>query len=289
VLERTRARVAETQRRAVELGEQQRQAHGSVDAAFEMFNRDGDAGGGIIAGALAYRLFIWLLPLALVAVAGLGIAADAADKSPQDAADAAGLGGLVSTSIQDAASSSGRWYALIIGVPILVFVTRSVLRALIGAHRLVWLQARAVTAKPTLLATLRLLGLLLLLPIGSGLASALRAHSVGLGILGTVLAVVPYAGIWLLVTMGLPHRDAPWRALIPGALLFGLGMGLLQVVLAYFLVPYALAKQGTYGALGTAAALLFGLYLISRLIVAAAVVNATLWERTSTRGPVAAA
>ena len=48
-----------------------------------MVNRDGDIGGGIIAGALAYRLFIWLLPLALVAVAGLGIAADAADETPR--------------------------------------------------------------------------------------------------------------------------------------------------------------------------------------------------------------
>lgn len=279
----------ETQRRAAELGESQRHAHQSVDAAFEMVNRDGDIGGGIIAGALAYRLFIWLLPLALVAVAGLGIAADAANESPKEAAEAAGLGGLVSNSIQTAATSSGRWYALIIGIPILVYVTRSVLRALIGAHRLVWAQARAETAKPTLPATLLLLGLLLLLPIASGIASALRAHSPRVGVLGTILAVFPYAGIWLLVMAGLPHRDAPWKALIPGAVLFGLGMELLHVVLAYFLVPYALAKQGTYGALGVAAALLFGLYLVSRLVVAAAVVNATLWERQSSREPAAAA
>ena len=111
----------------------------------------------------------------------------------------------------------------------------------------------------------------------------------GVGVLGTLLAIPPYVGIWLLVMEGLPHRNAPWTALIPGALLFGLGIELLHVVLAYFLVPYALAKQGTYGALGIAAALLFGLYLISRLIVAAAVVNATLWERRSSRGPAAAA
>jgi uncharacterized BrkB/YihY/UPF0761 family membrane protein len=289
VLERTRARVVDTQRRAAKLGESQREAHRSVDAAFEMVDRDGDIGGGIIAGALAYRLFIWLLPLALVAIAGLGIAADAADETPEEAADSAGLGGLVSNSIGDAASSSGRWYALIIGIPILVYVTRSVLRVLIGAHRLIWAQPRAATAKPTLVATLRLLGLLLLLPIASGIASALRAHSPGIGVLGTVVAILPYAGIWWLVMNGLPHRDAPWTALIPGALLFGFGMEILHVVLAYFLVPYALAKQGTYGALGVAAALLFGLYLISRLIVAAAVVNATLWERRSTREPAAAA
>jgi uncharacterized BrkB/YihY/UPF0761 family membrane protein len=48
---------------------------------------------------------------------------------------------------------------------------------------------------------------------------------------------------------------------------------------AYVLAPYALNKQGTYGALGLAAALLVGLFVISRLMVGAAVVNATLWER----------
>ena len=40
-------------------------------------------------------------------------------------------------------------------------------------------------------------------------------------------------------------------------------------MVAYFITPYAIAKQGT-GALGAAAALLFGLFLISRLIVASA-------------------
>jgi uncharacterized BrkB/YihY/UPF0761 family membrane protein len=40
-----------------------------------------------------------------------------------------------------------------------------------------------------------------------------------------------------------------------------------------------MAKQGTYGALGTAAVLLLGLFFFSRLIVGAAELNATLWER----------
>jgi uncharacterized BrkB/YihY/UPF0761 family membrane protein len=289
VLERTRARVAHTQRRAVELGERERREHESVAAVFEMVDRDGETAGGIIACALAYKLFIWLLPLALVVVAGLGITADAAGESPQEAAESAGLGGLVSTSVASAASGSGRWYALVVGVPILIYVTRSVLRALIGAHRLIWRGERASVPKPTVPATLRLLVLLLVLPFVSTIATALRDRSPGIGLLGTLVAILPFAGLWLLVTMGLPHRDAPWTALIPGALVFGFGCELLQVVLAYFLVPYALAKQGTYGALGVAAALLFSLYLISRLVVAAAVVNATLWERRSSREPAAAA
>jgi len=70
-------------------------------------------------------------------------------------------------------------------------------------------------------------------------------------------------------------------SLVPGALVFAAGVEVVQIVAAYLLAPYSLSKQGTYGALGIAATLLFGLYLISRLIVGAAVLNATLWERRS--------
>jgi uncharacterized BrkB/YihY/UPF0761 family membrane protein len=246
-----------------------------------MVERDSEVGGGIIAGALAYRLFIWLLPLALVAVAGLGFAADASSDSPEEAADALGLDGLITSSIANAADSPNRWYALLIGIPILVWATRSVLRVLIGAHRLVWTDDRARAPKPRLLPTLALLGVLLGFNVVSAAASGIRAWSEGPGVLATLVALVPYAGLWLLIAIRLPHRDAPWTALLPGAAVLAVGLEALHVVLVYVITPWALAKQGTYGALGVAAALLFGLFLISRLVVASAVVNATLWERRS--------
>jgi uncharacterized BrkB/YihY/UPF0761 family membrane protein len=262
----------------------ERQRHRSLDAVFEIVDRDVELGGGIIASALAYRLFIWLLPLALVAVAGLGFAADAAEQTPDEAVDELGLAGLVSNSVASAAEGSGRWYALIIGIPILVYATRSVLRALIGAHRLLWTDARKQAPRPTLLATLRLLGLILLFALASVFASAVRANDAIGGVLTTALIAVPYAGIWLLVSLRLPHRNAPWTALVPGAVLLAVGLEALHIFTAYFLGPWAMSKQGTYGALGVSAALLLGLFLVSRLIVAAAVVNATLWERRTRAG-----
>ncbi len=265
--------------RLAERAKTERQLHKSVDATFEMVDRDVELGGGIIAGALAYRLFIWLLPLALVLVAGLGFAADAAEETPEQAAEDLGLGGLVSNSIAGAARGSGRWYALLIGIPVLVYATRGVLRVLIGAHRLLWTDVRIRAPRPTLLATIRLLVLLLSFELAAVLASAIRAWSPGVGVLATLLAIVPFAGVWLLISLRLPHRDAPWTALVPGALLFGLGVQVLNIFTAYVLTPWALSKQGTYGALGLAAALLLSLFLISRLVVAAAVLNATLWER----------
>jgi uncharacterized BrkB/YihY/UPF0761 family membrane protein len=273
------SRTQEDVQRLAQRAEAERERHRSVDAVFEMVDRDGEVGGGIIAGALAYRLFIWLLPLALIAVAGLGFAADAASESPEDAASSVGLEGLITSSVANAADSPNRWYALLVGVPVLIWATRSMLRVLIGAHRLVWADVRAAAPKPKLGPSLRLLVLLLCFGVVSAAASAVRAWSTAPGVLATLVALVPYAAIWLLVSVRLPHRDAPWRALIPGAAVLALGVELLHAVIAYVITPWALAKQGTYGALGLAAALLVGLFLISRLVVAATIVNATLWER----------
>ena len=274
-----RARIEVRARLLAERAQAERRRHASVDAAFEMVDRDGEAGGGIIAGALAYRFFIWLLPLALVSVAGLGFAADAASEDPEETARKLGISGLVSRSVADAAEGPARWYALLIGIPILVYVTRSLLRALIVTHRLLWQDTRAAAPRPTLAATLRLLVLLLGFSVAGTVASAMRAWSPGPGVLVTLLAVVPTAGLWLLITLRLPHRGARWSALVPGAFLGAAGLELLHVLAAYVLSPYAVAKQGTYGALGAAAALLFGLFVLSRLVVAAAVLNVTLWER----------
>jgi uncharacterized BrkB/YihY/UPF0761 family membrane protein len=261
----------------------ERRRHSSVDAAFDMVDRDADVAGGIIAGALAYRLFIWLLPFALVLVAGLGLAADSASRSPEDTAEAIGLEGLITRSITSAAESPNRWYALAIGIPVLLYATSSLLRVLIGAHRLAWTDDRSAVPKPTPGATVVLLVVLLAFVTVSGFASSIRAWSEPLGVLSTAAVALPYAGLWLLESNRLPHRGVAWTALLPGAILFGVGLELLHVVTAYVIEPWAVAKQGTYGALGVAAALLFGLFLLSRLIVAAAIVNATLWERSLRR------
>jgi len=84
---------------------------------------------------------------------------------------------------------------------------------------------------------------------------------------------------WLLVSWRLPHGEAPWHALVPGAIVMAIGLELIAIAGAYLIAPRVESSQSTYGALGVAATLLFGLYILSRLIVASAVLNATLWER----------
>ena len=259
--------------------EDERGRHGWIDATFEVVDRDGEVGGGIIAGALAYRLFIWLLPFGLVFVGGLGVIAGASADTPKGVAAKLGLGGLVASSLHSASRARSPWYALIIGVPILLFVTRSVLRVLIGTHRLAWGDVRGARPRPTFLDATKLLGVLTAYFVLAILAAWAREQSQLGGLAATIGAVVGFTALWLWTPTRLPHRDAGWMDLLPGAVAVGIGLGILQVLAAYLLGPYALQKQGTYGALGLAAALLLGLFVFGRLLVGGAEINATLWER----------
>ena len=143
---RAAAAKAEAQRLA-DRAEAERAHHRSLDAVYEIADHDSDIGGSIMACALAYRLFIWLLPLALVAIPGLGLYSQEASETPERAARSIGLAGLVAGSVAEASKSSTRWYALIVGIPILVWATRSLLRALLVTHRLVWSDARGARCK----------------------------------------------------------------------------------------------------------------------------------------------
>src|SRR5262249_44686021 len=59
-----------------------RAEHASIDLGFALVERDSAIGGGLLAGALAYRLFVLLLPTALLLVSGLGLYAGSVHESP---------------------------------------------------------------------------------------------------------------------------------------------------------------------------------------------------------------
>ena len=61
------------------------------------------------------------------------------------------------------------------------------------------------------------------------------------GVLAPVITVAPLAALWLWVSLQLPHRDAPWKALLPGALLVGIGFQVLHELVLY--LPGAQARE----------------------------------------------
>jgi membrane protein len=115
-------------------------------------------------------------------------------------------------------------------------------------------------------------------------AAWLREVQGTLGLVATVLAVLVFVALWIAVSSHLPHRPGPRRQLLPGALLFGVGLEGVHLFTAYYLVDRAERAQSTYGAIGTALVVLLWLYVVSRLIVGSAVLNAELSRHPRARG-----
>jgi uncharacterized BrkB/YihY/UPF0761 family membrane protein len=92
---------------------------------------------------------------------------------------------------------------------------------------------------------------------------------------------VPTAA-WLLISMrGLPHAEgATWNDLLPGAIVVGVGVEVLHFITVVFIGRQIEAKSETYGLLSTALALLLWAFVVGRVLVLSAVVNASRWYQT---------
>ena len=107
-----------------------------------------------------------------------------------------------------------------------------------------------------------------------------RGHQLG-GLAALLVYVVVIGGAWLAVSLQLPHREVRWAALVPGAVLFGIGSLLVNAFNIYVTARLVEGRADTYGALGIATALLFSLVLVGRLMVVSPELNASLWERSA--------
>jgi uncharacterized BrkB/YihY/UPF0761 family membrane protein len=80
-------------------------------------------------------------------------------------------------------------------------------------------------------------------------------------------------------------RDVSWTAMVPGACLFAVGYMAFSLTVSLYFAPRAARASTVYGSLGVALTLLVSLFLFARLAVAAAELNAILWERRRPSGP----
>ena len=92
-------------------------------------------------------------------------------------------------------------------------------------------------------------------------------------VVAAALTITSLAGLWLLVSVHLPHRSAHWKALLPGALLFGVGLAMLHLATLLLLIPQLERSTGVYGAIGVVTTSLSWFYLVGRLVVTAPILN----------------
>jgi uncharacterized BrkB/YihY/UPF0761 family membrane protein len=257
----------------------------SIDTAFDAVERDAQSGGGVLAAAVAFRLFIFLVPYAFVMSTGFGLASTAAGQDPGDAARSAGIGGLLASAVASTSTLSltDRLVALVLGGFALALTARSFVRVLFIVHRLIW--RVQPPRKPSPWAPLILIGLVTALFGIADLTSWIGSQSLPLRLVAFLMTIVISGGAWFLASWLLPRDDCALWALLPGALIVGLGVGVLQILTITYVVHVVTRKSALYGAIGIALALLLWTYFAGRLLTAATAANATLWKHRPGQEP----
>jgi len=255
-----------------------RSRHPSVDFGFGLVERDSSIGGGLLAGALAYRLFVLLLPTSLLLISGLGLYADSVDKSTSTVAKEAGLHGLIASEVSKAASGNARGFVFVVMIPAVLYALVTLYRAIAKVYAIAWYgSGRGVQIAPRGVGVLA--GALLVQIVSGEVVAWIRRGNQYGGLLALLVYVVLISGAWLAVSLQLPHRRTRWHQLIPGAALFGAGLLVVNFFNVYVTARLVEGRADTYGALGIATALLFSLVLVGRLMVVSAELNASLDER----------
>jgi uncharacterized BrkB/YihY/UPF0761 family membrane protein len=232
----------------------------------------------VLAGGLAYRLFLWLLPFGLIVGGALGFLNAG---STEKAVSKGGLPGAISNAVGDASRSahSNSWWLLAVGLGLLLWAGFSGAKAVQLVHSLVWDDPPRKT-KP-LKGSLAFSGVLLAVWAVIALTWWVRGNWPGA--IAPVLTFAPLTALWLWVSLQLPHRDAPWKALLPGAILVGVGFQVLHALILTFLVPKLEKSTSLYGSLGATTTVIFFMYLLATLVVTAPILNSSLYQEQLSR------
>ena len=253
-----------------------------IAVVLAVVRRDVEVGGTLLAGALGFRLFIWVLPCCLLATAVLGFT-ESSGKTPAELADEFGMSPLTSSMVGQVSEQAerGRWLTALLGVFLLAWAGLTLARAFDRVHNRIW-PGKLDRAPKRALARAARYNLVLVLVVVTNLAGPVLS-----AVLGRPPSIVSLPSLALFAVFAIfllsPEWPPRWRTAWPGAVLVAVGVEALHLVAVVYL-PGKLARSAElYGTLGVAAAVLVWLALITRLVVLGQVLNAVLAERAEDR------
>jgi uncharacterized BrkB/YihY/UPF0761 family membrane protein len=272
-----------------------------IDVAFRSYEQDTTVAGALLAGAVAFRVFLFVVPLVFFIVAGAGFLAEALGRSAPDLLDDAGVSGLLAGTITDLGNQSlwTRLTILAVSGYALLSGTRSLIKVLAIVHQLVWVLPRTRTRNQAKLIGGTILAVLVSIVLVQ-LLSVLEDFSFPAWVVGTALFMAVPAGVWLFASWRVfPHPDGMgWQDFLPGAIIVGIGVEALHVFTVVWISRSFASKSQAFGAIGGSLSILLWSYVMGRIMAAAPVVNAAAWRRahvqpdpaplpppTSTEGP----
>jgi uncharacterized BrkB/YihY/UPF0761 family membrane protein len=247
----------------------------SLAVPFRAVRRNSRVAASVLAGGVAYRLFLWLLPFSLVVGGLLGLG-DA--KALEEALAGGGLPAGVVDAVGDGAraAESNSWWLLLVGLWLVLWTGYTGAKAVQLIHALIWSvpPPKAHPFKNSLAFSATCLAFI---AVGS-LTWWIRDEAELTQLLTAAAMVLPLAGLWLGVSFLLPHGEANWKSLLPGALFAAISFQVLHGIIVYFLADKLEKSTSLYGALGIVTTLLFFMYLVGRIVVTAPILNSALHE-----------
>ena len=274
--ERSRERLAATQARADRLLQEHRDRP-LVDVGLRIYERDRESAGTVVGSAIAFRLFLFFIPLLLFVVGVAGFLASVIGDEELDSAGITGsLAGQISTALTQ--PNTTRWIAVLSGLFGMTFAGRTLSRVLVAASCLAWKQPMKVKASPRLIGAI--IGLLFCLSLVSTIINRVRAD-LGLAVAGLSFFVAAgiYLVVWIVLSMLLPRATRDPGALLPGAALMAVVLAGLQAISQLYLPGRFDRASELYGAIGTTIVTLGWFFIVGRSIVLAMSINAVIYER----------
>jgi uncharacterized BrkB/YihY/UPF0761 family membrane protein len=248
-----------------------------LDVGLRIYERDRESAGTVVGSALAFRLFLFFVPLLLFVVGVLGFVASLfEDVEAADAGITGGLAEQINTALEQ--PNTTRWLATLFGLVGMMWAGRALSKGMVSASCLAW----RLPVRPK--ASVRVIGAVVGLMAGIGLVASVIGRirtELGLAVTGVsfLVAFAIYGLAWVVLTMLLPRATNDPGALLPGAVVVSSTLVGMQAVSQLYLPDKFSRASELYGTIGTTIVTLGWFFILGRAIVLSMAVNAVIYER----------
>jgi uncharacterized BrkB/YihY/UPF0761 family membrane protein len=257
-----------------------------IDIGFHAYEGNRRIPASLLAGALAARIVIYIIPFMVLAVVATGLYSDAYNTDPVETARDAGMPGLLAEAVEDSTQASRGFKTLtLLGMSLVTIWTADSLAKLVRwIHALVWATPMERPRRRWML-PVAVIGLSIASLISSRTGLAAQTWTAAIRVSELVLEMVVLSGIWLLVSRHLPHVPAArgWRPFLPGAVLIGAATIGMKAAMVLYFAPRAVALAERYDEVATAMVVLTWGYWVAFVIVFSAVLNSAMFRSQPSR------